>query len=84
MHFILWQVFYCRTIGIFFIIYINDLADIVNSNIIMFGDDTTVFIYVDNPNTSAKFYPRTNKLTTILLKKTKIEHPQLVFVSIAL
>ena len=37
-----------------FLIYINDLADIVNSNIRLFADDTTVFVYVDNPNESAK------------------------------
>ena len=30
------------------------MADIVNSNIRLFADDTTVFFYVDNPNVSAK------------------------------
>ena len=37
-----------------FLIYINDLVDIVNSEIRLFADDTTVFVFVDNPVQSAE------------------------------
>lgn len=37
-----------------FLIYINDLVDTVDSEIRLFADDTTVFVFVDNPVLSAE------------------------------
>ena len=36
-----------------FLVYINDLVDVVNSEIRLFADDTTVFVTVDNPDQAA-------------------------------
>ena len=35
------------------LIYINDLSDVVQSEIRLFADDTTLYVYVDNPHHSA-------------------------------
>ena len=37
-----------------FLVYINDIVDVVNSEIRLFADDTTVFVFVDNPVASAR------------------------------
>ena len=36
-----------------FLIYINDLADIVGNEVRFFADDTMVYVFVDNPDSSA-------------------------------
>ena len=36
-----------------FLIFINDIVDIVRSNIKLFADDTSLFLSVDNPNLTA-------------------------------
>ena len=36
-----------------FLIYINDLSDVVQSEIRLFADDTTLYVYVDNSHDSA-------------------------------
>ena len=37
-----------------FLIYINDIVDVVHSNIRLFADDVTLFIEVDQPDTAAR------------------------------
>ena len=37
-----------------FLIYINDIVDIVRSNIKMFADDTSLYLTIDNPVTAAQ------------------------------
>lgn len=41
-----------------FIVYINDLADVVDCNIKMFADDTCLYIEVDNPENAASTLSR--------------------------
>lgn len=36
-----------------FLVYINDICDEVDSDIRLFADDTTIFVFVDNPGISA-------------------------------
>ena len=36
-----------------FLVYINDITSVVNSNIRLFADDTTIFVEVDNPDVAA-------------------------------
>ena len=37
-----------------FLVYINDITNVVKSNIRLFADDTTIFIEVENPETAAE------------------------------
>ena len=34
---------------VMFLIYINDICEGMNSDIRLFADDTTVYVFVDNP-----------------------------------
>ena len=36
-----------------FLVFINDIASVVNSNIKLYADDTTIFVSVDNPQVAA-------------------------------
>ena len=60
-----------------FLIFINDIVEGINSNIILFANDTILYIIVDSPDTSAKtvistqyiFGPKHCSLPSIKLKR---------------
>ena len=42
-----------------FLIFINDIVNNIQSNIRLFGDDTSLYIIVENPNTAARLRDNT-------------------------
>ena len=57
---------------ILFLIYINDIVDEIHSNIKLFADDTSLFLIVDNPESTA------NTLQTDINKIISWSHDWLV------